>query len=135
MYRFRLFGSILAIFLGGLLPLLPQYARAGGAATIKGWISDEGCASGRAKGGIFTGTNPECAKKCIASGAKTVLIVPDQKILLTVDNPAVARNDIGNFVEVSGSVDTKTKTVHIVNLKMLTKGVAMCDPAARKPTK
>ncbi|HKF50685.1 MAG TPA: hypothetical protein VKB26_00110 [Candidatus Acidoferrales bacterium] len=101
-------------------------------ATIKGWISDEGCARGRANGGTFTGTNPECAKKCIASGAKMVLIAPDQRKLLTVANPSAAKANIGDFVEVTGSVEAKTKTVHIDTLKMLTKGAAMCDAPAKK---
>ena len=100
--------------------------------TVKGWISDAGCASGRAKGGIFTGTNPDCAKKCIASGAKMVLIVPDQKKLLLVANPEAAKTHIGDFVEVTGSVDANTKTLHIDTLKLLTKGVAMCDPPKAK---
>jgi len=136
MRRFISSRSLLLILAASLFPIVAsQTALAGDSTTIKGWISDEGCAGGRAKDGIFTGTNPECAKKCITSGAKTVLIVPDRKLLLTVDNPAAVKGNIGDFVEVSGSVDTKTKTLHIVNLKMLTKGVAMCDPPARKSSK
>lgn len=98
-------------------------------ATIQGWVSDEGCARGRANSGTFTGTNPECAKKCIASGAKMVLIVPDQRRLLIVANPSAAKANIGDFVEITGSVEART--VHIDSLKMLTKGVAMCDAPAK----
>src|SRR5260370_27813614 len=43
-------------------------------ATIRGWLSDEQCAGGRASGSVYTGTNPECAKQCVAKGAKIVLI-------------------------------------------------------------
>lgn len=133
MRRFTSSGPLLLLLAAVLLPILTsQTVRAGDSTTIKGWISDETCASGRANGGIFTGTNPECAKKCITSGAKTVLIVPDQKVLLTIDNPAAAKENIGNFVEVTGNVDAKTKAVHIVNLKLLTKGVAMCGLPAKK---
>lgn len=114
-----------------LLAIASRKASAGGS-TIKGWISDEGCARGRASGGLFTGTNPECAKKCIASGKKMVLIVPDQRLLLTVANPDAAKAHIGDFVEVTGSVEAKAKTVHIESLKLLTKGVAMCDAPAKK---
>ncbi len=114
-----------------LLDAASQTAGAGGT-TIKGWISDETCARGRASGGVFTGTNPECAKKCIASGKKMVLIVPDQRTLLTVANPDAAKANIGDLVEITGSVETKTKTLHIDSLKLLTKGVAMCGLPAKK---
>lgn len=120
--KFAAVSLALALF-AGIGVTSPQ----AGGTTVKGWISDESCARGRAKGGRFTGTNPDCAKKCIGSGAKTVLIVPDQKILLTVDNPAAAKADIGDFVEITGNVDAKKKTLHIDSLKMLTKGAAMCD--------
>lgn len=114
------------------LPVVASQTASAGGTTIKGWISDEGCARGRASGGVFTGTNPECAKKCIASGAKIVLIVPDQRILLTVANPDSAKANIGDFVEINGSVEAKTKTLHIESLKLLAKGVAMCDAPAKK---
>jgi hypothetical protein len=35
---------------------------------IRGWLSDEGCARGRAESGTFTATNPTCAKECVAKG-------------------------------------------------------------------
>jgi hypothetical protein len=124
--------ALLLIFAVAFLSVAAsQNARAGGA-TIKGWISDEGCARGRANSGVFTGTNPDCAKKCIASGAKMVLIVPDQHALLTIANPEAAKANIGDFVEISGSVEAKTKTLHIDALKMLTKGAAMCSLPAKQ---
>ena len=115
-----------------LLPAIAPPTASAGGTTIKGWISDKNCARGRASGGVFTGTNPECAKKCIASGAKMVLIVPDQRILLTIANPAPARANIGDFVEITGSVEAKTRILHIDSLKLLTKGVAMCGLPAKK---
>lgn len=125
--------SVLLLLVAVCLAPALQNARAAETTTVKGWISDGGCASGRANGGVFTGTNPECARKCISSGAKIVLIVPDQKKLLVVANPEAARANIGDFVEVTGSVDANTKTLHIDTLKLLTKGVAMCDPPKAKP--
>lgn len=123
--------SLLSAAIVLLLPIASRTASAG-SATIKGWISDEGCARGRASGGLFTGTNPECAKKCIASGKKMVLIVPDQRMLLTVANPDAAKANIGDFVEITGSVGARTKTLHIDSLRLLTKGVAMCGLPAKK---
>ena len=124
--------SILLLVLVCLPVVVSRAVRAGGGTTIKGWISDESCARGRASSGLFTGTNPECAKKCIASGVKMVLIIPDQRRLLTVANPDAAKANIGDFVEISGSVEATTKTVHIDSLKLLTKGVAMCGLPAKK---
>jgi hypothetical protein len=95
--------------------------------TIRGWLSDELCAGGRASGGVFTGTNPVCARQCVAKGAKIVLIVPDQKRLLSIANQTTAKSNIGNYVEVTGVVDEQANSVHIDSLKMLTEGRAKCD--------
>src|SRR4029077_20682503 len=37
---------------------------------IRGWLSDEACARGRAESGTFTATNPTSAKECVAKGKK-----------------------------------------------------------------
>ncbi|MGH9864973.1 MAG: hypothetical protein ACRD4H_06115 [Candidatus Acidiferrales bacterium] len=61
-----------------------------------------------------------------------VLIVPEQRTLLTIDNPSAAKGNIGDYVEVTGKVGAKTKTLHIDSVKLITKGRAMCDlPAAQ----
>ncbi len=99
---------------------------------VRGWLSDEGCATGRANSGVYTGTNPDCAKKCVAQGKKIVLIVPDEKVLLKIDNQDAALKNVGDFVEVSGTVDPQSKTVHIATLKMLEKGAAMCEVPPKK---
>ena len=125
----RAFSLLFAIL---LLRAVASQAASAGSTTIKGWISDESCARGRASSRVFTGTNPECAKKCIASGAKMVLIVPDQRMLLTIANPDPAKANVGDFVEITGSIEARTKTLHIDSLKLLTKGVAMCGLPAKK---
>jgi hypothetical protein len=96
-------------------------------ATIRGWLSDEQCAGGRASGGVYTGTNPECAKQCVAKGAKIVLIVPDQKRLLSITNQGTAKRNIGDYVKVIGMVDQQANSIHIDSLKILTEGRAKCD--------
>ena len=96
-------------------------------AKIRGWLSDEQCARGRANGGVYSGTNPDCAKQCVAKGAKIVLIVPDQKRLLSIANQGTAKSNIGDYVEVTGVVDQQANSVHIDSLKMLTEGRAKCD--------
>jgi hypothetical protein len=100
---------------------------------VRGWLSDEQCARGRASGGVYTGNNPDCARQCVAKGAKIVLILPDQKQLLTVANQDAARKNIGDYVEVTGDIDQQSKTVHIDSLTMITQGRAKCDrPSSKK---
>jgi hypothetical protein len=98
-----------------------------GGTTIRGWVSDEGCARGRASSGTYTGTNPDCARQCVAKGAKIVLILPEQKRLLVVENQEAVRANIGNFVEVNGTVDDHAGTIHVDTMKLVTIGRAMCD--------
>jgi hypothetical protein len=96
-------------------------------AVVRGWISDARCAPGHVSAGKYTGTNPDCSKECIAKGIKMLLIDPDHKSLLTVLNPAAAKNYVGDFVEISGGTNLEKKTVRIESVKLLEKGRAMCD--------
>jgi len=98
----------------------------------RGWLSDEGCAKERASSGKFTGTTPECAKRCVAEGKKIVLIDPDQKRVLEITNQDAAKNNIGDYVEVTGDINSQTKVLHIDTLKMLEPGRAMCEAPRRK---
>jgi hypothetical protein len=102
------------------------------ARTIRGWLSDEACARSRATTGIYTNTNPECARKCVAEGKKIVLIAPDEKKVLTVVNQDMAKGNVGNEVEVSATIDTKNETVEIKSLKMLEEGRASCSAPRKK---
>jgi len=95
-------------------------------------LSDEQCARIRATSGVYTGTNPDCAKKCVAKGVKVVLIATDQKEVLNIANPEAAKKNIGDYVEVTGNIDQKTKTLHIDSLKMLTRGRATYSPPQSK---
>src|SRR2546426_943372 len=118
--------SILAIVLSVCFAITGAEAEAQ-STKIRGWLSDEQCARGRANGGVYTGTNPDCAKQCVAKGAKIVLVVPDQERLLNIANQAAAKSHIGDYVEVTGDVDQETKSLHIDSLKMLAEGRAKCD--------
>ena len=103
------------------------------AQTIQGWLSDEACARSRATSGTYTNTNPECARKCVAEGKKIVLIAPEERKVLAVTNQDMAKSNVGNYVEVKGTIDTKNETVEIKALKMLEEGRAACS-APRKKT-
>ena len=94
---------------------------------IRGWLSDEGCARGRAESGTFTATNPRCARECVAKGKKIVLIDPDRKMIFEIANQSLARKNIGDYVEIAGQMDLEAKTVRIASLRMLTRGTASCE--------
>jgi hypothetical protein len=104
------------------------HAGTGSVATVvQGWLSDEACARGRAKSGVYSGTNPDCAKRCVAQGKRIVLIVPDEKSVLDIANQDAARENIGDEVQATGTIDPGTKALHIDSLKMLSPGRAMCQ--------
>lgn len=99
---------------------------------LRGWLSDEGCASGRASGGLYTGTNPDCAKKCVREGKKTVLVEQDHKRLLTIENPDAATEHVGDYVEITGDLNAQAKALRIDSLKLLEKGRATCGVPKKK---
>ena len=95
--------------------------------TLRGWLSDEACARARAAGGVYTGTNPECAKRCVAEGKRIVFIDPNSKVVMDIANQDAARGNIGDEVEVMASVDSGTRVLHINSLKLIALGVAECE--------
>jgi hypothetical protein len=101
---------------------------------LRGWLSDELCAKGRAEDGTYTATNPECAKECVAKGKRIVLVDPQGKRILVISNPEIAKKNVGDEVEITGQVDAQTKTLHADSLKLLEKGSAMCAAPAKKKT-
>jgi hypothetical protein len=105
---------------------------------LKGWLSDDQCARGRAKDGIYTSTNPECAKQCVAKGAKIVLILSDAKEVLSIENQDAVKDHVGDSVEVTGKIEPATnegaaaRTIHIETVTMVKKGAAMCGIPKKK---
>ena len=84
----------------------------GKSATVKGWVSDDKCGA--------KGANEKaeaCTKKCLAAGAKMVVVTDgDQKVLM-VDNPDALKGHEGHHVAVTGSV--KGDSIHVDSAKML----------------
>jgi hypothetical protein len=99
---------------------------------LRGWLPDEQCAKGRAENGTFTGTNPDCAKRCVSQGRKIVLLDPQGKRVLVLANQDIGKSHIGDYVEITGEVDSREIKVHADSLKFLEKGVTMCDAPAKK---
>jgi hypothetical protein len=105
---------------------------AGNTESIRGWLSDEGCARGRAESGTYTQTNGDCAKQCVAKGKKIVLIDPTRKRILLIANQDFAKKNVGDYVEVSGDVDSHAQTMKVDSVKFLDSNHAMCGVPAQK---
>ena len=93
---------------------------------VRGWLSDEGCARGRAESGTFTATNGECAKRCVSEGKKIVLIDPEGKRVLSISNQDIVKQNIGEYVELTGTLATQGGAMQVVSLKFLDRNRAMC---------
>jgi hypothetical protein len=98
---------------------------------VRGWLSDEQCARGRAEAGTYTATNLSCARKCVAAGKRIVLIDADNKRILTIENQDAARRNLGDYVEIAGVLDPRTTNLRIASLRFLDKNRAMCSVPAK----
>jgi len=97
--------------------------------TIRGWLSDEHCASSKARDGLYAATNPDCSKECVAKGYKIVLIDPKQKRILLVTDQDMARKNWGDYVEVTGQVDAQANFIKPESIKFLEKVTRPPNPA------
>ena len=80
--------------------------------TLRGWVSDEKCG---VKGANAKAA--ECTKKCIAAGAKMVVVTDGDQKVLTVDNPDALTGHEGHHVAVTGQVTGES--IHVETVKML----------------
>ena len=84
----------------------------GKSATVNGWVSDDKCGA--------KGANDKaeaCTKKCLAAGAKMVIVTDkDQKVLM-VDHPDALKGHEGHHIAVTGQV--KGDSIHVDSAKML----------------
>jgi len=101
--------------------------------TIRGWLADEDCAKNRAISGAFTAPGLTCTKECIAKGKKIAIVDPEGKQVLVIENQDIAKKNVGDYVEIRGSVDPKTNLLHADSLKFLDKNRAMCGVPQKKP--
>lgn len=80
--------------------------------TVKGWVVDDKCGAKGANAGA-----EECTKKCLAAGAKMVIVTDkDQKILM-VDNPDALKGHEGHHISATGEV--KGDSIHVDKMSML----------------
>lgn len=64
-----------------------------------GWIADDQC---KAKGA--SADHKACAQRCLARGAKAILVTADEKVFL-LDNQDLAKQHVGHEVKVTGQLD------------------------------
>jgi hypothetical protein len=94
--------------------------------TWTGWFSDVKCAAPRAAAGVFTITNPDCAKSCLEKGAAPVFISEQAKAIFQVKDYSSIIDDLGYRLEIQGAVDEAAKTIAIRNVKRLAYQGAAC---------
>src|SRR5215467_9315461 len=80
--------------------------------TVNGWVVDDKCG---AKGANAAGE--ACTKKCLAAGAKMVIVTDKDQKVLTVDNPDALKGHEGHHIAATGAV--KGDSIHVDSMKML----------------
>lgn len=87
-------------------------ASAADSQTVNGWITDSKCGA--------KGANAQaeaCTKKCLAAGAKMVVVTDSDQKVLTVDNPDALKGHEGHHMAVTGNVTGDS--IHVSSFKML----------------
>jgi hypothetical protein len=79
--------------------------------TWNGWVSDSKCG---VKGA--NEAHAQCAKKCIGSGEKPVLVTDKDQKVVAIDNPDALTSHAGEHVQVSGKM-TDSGTLHVAGVK------------------
>ena len=84
----------------------------GKTATVNGWVTDSKCGAKGANAGAEA-----CTKKCLAAGAKMVIVNDKDQSILTVDNPDALKGHEGHHVSVTGTENENS--IHVDTVKML----------------
>lgn len=98
------------------------FAQGSKARTFKGEIMDSQCSmmgTHDPKGFQMTKTNnsKDCTLACAGMGGKFVLYDAAKKATYEIDGQDKAKEFAGQKVTVSGSYDSKTKTIHAASIK------------------
>jgi hypothetical protein len=84
----------------------------GKSTTVNGWAVDDKCGAKAAHEG-----NEECTKKCLAGGAKLVIVSDADQKVLKIENPDALKGHEGHHVAVTGHV--MGDSIHVESVKML----------------
>jgi hypothetical protein len=86
-----------------------------------GEIMDSQCAKGGGHAAMFKkmGTNDPkaCTEACVKMGGKYVLFNKASKTYYQLDDQTKPQPFAGQKVEVTGTLDTATKTIHVTDIK------------------
>lgn len=104
--------AVLLLLASALIVTMASAVFASDAQTVNGWITDSKCGVKGAHAGA-----EECAKKCIAAGAKAVVVTDGDQKVLEVENPDAIKGHEGHHVAVTGHIDGDK--IHVDSLKML----------------
>ena len=86
--------------------------------TVNGYVSDSKCG---AKNAGEQGA--ACTKKCVAAGAKLVVVTDGDQKVIAVDNPDVLTGHEGHHVAVTGTMTGDS--MHVDSVKMIAAKSAM----------
>ena len=92
--------------------------------TWTGWFSDKTCA--RVTDDTPRPNGTACVKKCLSEGAALVFISEQAKAVFEVRDRPAATDDVGYYVELTGTVDRAAKTISVQSVKRLSELTAMC---------
>jgi hypothetical protein len=84
----------------------------GKSTTVNGWVVDDKCG---AKGANAAGE--ACTKKCLAAGAKMVIVTDGDQKVVSVENPDALKGHEGHHVAVTGSMSKDA--MHVSSVKMM----------------
>jgi len=114
------------------LAVVPPSPRPEVVVTVNGWLSDKACAAAKVAGDEVTPNGTPCVKKCLDEGVTPVFVDPKARAMYDVKDHASVKDDVGYYLELTGVVDEKTKTVSVHSVKRLGDVIQMC---ARPPKK
>jgi hypothetical protein len=97
-----------------------------GVHTMTGWFSDAQCAAPRVEKGTITPNGTSCVKRCLDKGATAVFISEQTKTMFEVKGYAHVKDDVGYYLELTGTVDDAGKAIAVTSVKRIALVEAMC---------
>jgi hypothetical protein len=94
--------------------------------TLKGWLSDKGCAQSKIKAEDVTPNGTTCVKQCLETGATPVFVHPETRTLYELKDYPTFNDDVGYHLELTGVVDAETKTITVRSVKRVREVVNVC---------
>jgi hypothetical protein len=102
--------ATVAMFVGGAVAAQQARSR-----SFTGEIMDSNCAKAGAHNPAM-GSAKECTLGCVKGGAKFVLYNPTTKAIYQLDDQKKPEEFAGEKVKVTGTYDSKTKTIHVAEI-------------------